>query len=53
MQNMKKNYWQCPFLYFFHNIGPNVAQILSQGHTQFDFFAGFQWNMLVDSINFI
>ena len=38
-------------LLFFHNIGPNLAQILPQDHTQFDFFAGFQWNMLGDSIN--
>ena len=30
------------FLYFFHNIGPNFVQRPSY----FDFFAGFQWNML-------
>ena len=36
---------------FFHNIGPNFAQILPQDHTHFDFLAGFQWNMLLDSIN--
>ena len=34
----EENYPQCPFLYFFHNIGPNFAQILQQDHTQFDFF---------------
>ena len=27
-----------PILYFFHNVGPNLAQILPQDHTQFDFF---------------
>ena len=26
----KKTYWQCLFLYFFHNIGPNLAQIGSR-----------------------
>ena len=37
---------------FFYNIGPNLAQILPQGHTNFVFaFAGFQWNILGDSIN--
>ena len=40
----------CFFFYFFHNIGPNLGQILPQDHTHFDFFAGFQWNMLGDSI---
>ena len=35
----------------FYNIGPNLAQILPQDHTHFDFFAGFQWYMLEDSIN--
>ena len=34
----KKNYRQCPFLYFFHIIEPNLAQILPQDHTHFDFF---------------
>ena len=39
-------------LLFFHNIGPNLAQILPQDHTHFIlfFFAVFQWNMLGDSI---
>ena len=35
---------------FFHNIGPNLALILPQDHFVI-FFAGFQWNMLEDSIN--
>ena len=39
----KKNLWQCLFLYFF--------QIFHQDHTPFNFFAGFQWNMLGNSIN--
>ena len=39
------------FFTFFHNIGSNLAQILPQDLTHFDFFAGFQWNMLRDSIN--
>ena len=26
------------FFTFFHNIWPNLAQILPQGHTHFDFF---------------
>ena len=26
------------FFIFFHNIGPNLAQILPKDHTQFDFF---------------
>ena len=28
-----------------------MAQILTQDHTHFDFFAGFQWNMLGNLIN--
>ena len=36
-----------PVFYFFHNIGPNLAQILLQDHTHF----GFQRNMLEDSNN--
>ena len=39
-----------PVSLLFHNIGHNLAQILPQDHTQFDFFAGFQWNMLRNSI---
>ena len=27
-----------PISLFFHNIGPNLAQILPQDHTHFDFF---------------
>ena len=38
-------------LLFLHNIRPNLPQILSKDHTHFVFFAGFQWNMLGDSIN--
>ena len=41
-----------PLLFFFHNIGPNLAQILPQDHTHLaSFSTGFQWNMLEDSIN--
>ena len=29
------------FLYFFHNIGLNLVQILPQDHTRFDFFCWF------------
>ena len=29
------------FLYFFHNIGTNLAQILPQDHTHFYFLPGF------------
>ena len=48
--------WEQPidnasFFTFFQNTGPNLAQILLQDHTHFGFFAGFQWNMLWDSIN--
>ena len=32
---------ECAFLYFFHNIEPNLAQILSQDHIHFDFFVWF------------
>ena len=33
----------CLFLYLFHNTGLNLAQILPQDHTHFEFFfAGFQ-----------
>ena len=46
-----KKQWYCLFLYYFHNIGHNLAQILPQDHTWFDFFAGFQWSMLGNSIN--
>ena len=39
---MKKTYyWQCLFLYFFYNIGSNLAQIKPQDHTQFDLFCWF------------
>ena len=38
-----------PFSLLFHNIGPNLVQILPRDHTHF--FAIFQWNMLGDSIN--
>ena len=30
------------FLYFFHNIRPNLAKILPQDHIHFDIFADFQ-----------
>ena len=50
--------WQKPiynanFFIFFYNIGPNLAQIFPKDHTHFNLFlfAGFQWNMLGDSIN--
>ena len=39
------------FFTFFYNIGHNLAQILPQNHTRFDFFPGFQWSMLANSIN--
>ena len=52
---MKKTYNDitCSVLpiFFFHNIGHNLAQILPQDHTQFDFFAGFQRSMLGNSVN--
>ena len=47
---MKETYWQCQFLYFFHNIGSNFAQILPQDHTYFDFFAGLEYNVLGNSV---
>ena len=48
----KKSIDDASFFYFFHNTGPNLAQILHQDHTHFfSFFAGFQWSMLEDSIN--
>ena len=40
------------FLYFFHDIGPNFAEILPQDLSHFDIFSGFQLNMSRDSINF-
>ena len=40
-----------PFLYFFHNIGPNLAQILPQDHTHFTFFVYFPMKYVWDSIN--
>ena len=39
------------FFTFFHNTGPNLAQILPQDHIHFDFFSGFWWNMLGNAIN--
>ena len=39
------------FFTFFHNMRHNLAHILTQDHTQFDFFAGFQWSILGDLIN--
>ena len=51
MQNMKKIIDNSNFLYFFHNLGPNLAQILPQDNTHFIFFAGFQRNILRDLIN--
>ena len=36
-----------PVSLLFHNIGPNLAQ----DHLHFDFFTGFQLNMLGNSIN--
>ena len=48
---MKKTYWKCLFLYFFHNVRPNLAQILPKSTPTLIFFAGFQWNMLRGSID--
>ena len=47
----KKTYWKCQFLYLFHNVRPNLAQILPKGTPTLIFFAGFQWNMLRGSID--
>ena len=49
---MKKTLLKCQFLCFFHNIGPNLVQILLQRPQPLSsLFADFQWNMLGDSIN--
>ena len=40
-----------PVSLFFHNIGPNLAQILPQRQHPLSFFIDFQWNMLGDAIN--
>ena len=51
MQNMKKIIDNASLLCYFHNLGPNLAQILPQDHTHYNVFAGFQRNMLRDLIN--
>ena len=47
----EKNLMILPVSSLFFNIEHNLAQILSQDHTQIAFFAGFQWSMLGNSIN--
>ena len=47
----KKTIDNACFFIFFHNTGPNLAQILPQDHAYFGLFVGFQWNMLEHSIN--
>ena len=47
----EKNLFIMPVSLLFYNIVPNLAQILPQDHTHFDFLAGFQWNILRDSID--
>ena len=37
----KKTIDKCLFLYLFHNIGPNLAQIFPQDHTYFGLFCWF------------
>ena len=37
----EKNILIMPIFYFFHNIAPNLAQILCQDHTHLDFFSWF------------
>ena len=40
-----------PISLLFSKIEPDLAQILPQDHTHFEFFASFQWSMLGDSIS--
>ena len=51
LQSMRNTYWQCQFLYFFHNTGPFFAQSLPQDHTHFPFLLVINEICLTNSIS--